>query len=123
MYFCKCVYANNNSYTGVTCGSEDRIMVGDSPRNITSPGYPMRYPNEAYCSWDLSAPDGYRVKLEFLFIHIEVCDGVQCNCDVLVVCLLISWNSLFCKIYAMNNIKTGMIYFKRTDICGISEST
>nr|XP_026689471.1 tolloid-like protein 1 [Ciona intestinalis] len=31
---------------------------------ITSPGYPNSYPNDAICNWTISAPEGWRIKLQ-----------------------------------------------------------
>nr|BAU69611.1 C1ra [Sphyrna zygaena]BAU69612.1 C1rb [Sphyrna zygaena] len=38
---------------------------------ISSPGYPVSYPNETESEWSLKVPQGYRVQLQFSYFEIE----------------------------------------------------
>ncbi|KAL9973059.1 hypothetical protein ACROYT_G019468 [Oculina patagonica] len=54
---------------------------------ITSPYYPRLYPDNQNCSWQITAPQGNRVKLEIaITLNIQQC-GLQpdCTCDYLQV--------------------------------------
>jgi len=43
----------------------------DYSGKITSPGYPSHYPNDVQCTWTISVPDGFIVKLTFKFFYME----------------------------------------------------
>ena len=38
---------------------------------ITSPGYPEQYPDNAVCAWVIKAQDNYRIRLTFVDFQIE----------------------------------------------------
>lgn len=42
----------------------DRVFSG-SAGNITSPGYPSHYPNNARCTYKINAPKGFIIQLGF----------------------------------------------------------
>jgi len=37
----------------------------ESTGNFSSPGYPNNYPNNAYCTWTITAPPGHVIFLSF----------------------------------------------------------
>ena len=47
----------------------DRLITGSSG-NITSPGYPSHYPNNARCTYKINAPKGSIIQLGFTFFHL-----------------------------------------------------
>ena len=63
---------------------------------IYSPGWPGRYPRNAFCQFKIQAPAGTTVSLYFNTFHIE--PHVNCNYDYLQV----SANNFF--IYLKNEI-------------------
>ena len=52
---------------------------------ITSPFYPRRYPNNQDCTWQITASNGNRLKLEIDSMDIFVCDINRCVCDYLEI--------------------------------------
>ncbi|XP_019619704.1 PREDICTED: dorsal-ventral patterning tolloid-like protein 1, partial [Branchiostoma belcheri] len=55
---------------------------GNSGR-FTSPGYPGNYPNNAYCTWQISVSTGYIVAIRFSAFSLE--DGINCGYDSLAI--------------------------------------
>ena len=52
---------------------------------ITSPFFPRKYPDNQNCSWQITARQGNRLKLEIaLRFNIQDC-GVDCTCDYLQI--------------------------------------
>ncbi|XP_078355205.1 tolloid-like protein 2 [Oculina patagonica] len=63
------------------------ITLTEASGVITSPFYPRMYPDNQNCSWQITAPQGNRVKLEIaITLNIKQC-GPQpdCTCDYLQV--------------------------------------
>lgn len=50
---------------------------------FNSPNYPSMYPNDLNCTWKLSVPQGYRVKLNFTQFELEWSE--ECRYDSVVV--------------------------------------
>ena len=72
------------------------LLVSVCPRNITltetsgvitSPFYPRKYPDNQNCSWQITARQGNRVKLESdMGLQIQQCGSKNaCTCDYLQV--------------------------------------
>lgn len=38
---------------------------------FASPNYPLHYPNNAYCVWTITVPQGSELRLDFLFFETE----------------------------------------------------
>ncbi|KAJ7357565.1 zymogen binding [Desmophyllum pertusum] len=47
-------------------------LVGTSG-NFASPNYPGNYPNNAYCVWTITVPQGSQLRIDFLFFETEKC--------------------------------------------------
>jgi len=45
-------------------------LVGTSG-NFASPNYPGNYPNNAYCIWTITVPQGLQFRIDFLFFETE----------------------------------------------------
>ena len=63
------------------------ITLTETSGVITSPFYPRKYPDNQNCSWQITAPQGNRIKLEIdMGLQIQQC-GPQnsCTCDYLQV--------------------------------------
>ncbi|XP_076803128.1 uncharacterized protein LOC143447081 [Clavelina lepadiformis] len=56
------------------------IEVTNDWKNIQSPGFPTKFPPQTQCYWRLMAPEGYRIKLQFLRFSLvaPTQDGI-CN--------------------------------------------
>jgi len=39
--------------------------------NLASPYYPDNYPNNAYCVWTITVPQGSQLRIDFLFFETE----------------------------------------------------
>ena len=64
------------------------ITLTETSGVITSPFYPRMYPDNQNCSWQITARQGYRVKLEIaITLNIQQCGSQQyeCSCDYLQV--------------------------------------
>ena len=47
---------------------------------ISSPYFRRKYPDNLTCSWEITAPQGHRVKLDINYrINIETCPACQCD--------------------------------------------
>ncbi len=53
------------------CGSSTIELTPGSPVNLTSPLYPNNYPLLTTCEYSISAPEGYKVLVEFLDVELE----------------------------------------------------
>ena len=51
--------------------------------SINSPGYPEKYPAGQSCSWNLTVPIGFKIKIEPFVHDIEYPDGMDCSNDYL----------------------------------------
>ena len=50
--------------------------------SISSPEYPLSYPDSVKCTWIIEVPEGYRVRLEFQSFQLETCTIPSvCTCD------------------------------------------
>ena len=45
--------------------------------SIFSPSYPEEYPNNKECSWHLSVPSGFKIRLKFLIFQLESSGSCQ----------------------------------------------
>lgn len=64
------------------------ITLTETSGVITSPFYPRMYPDNQNCSWQITARQGYRVKLEIeITLNVQQCGSQQyeCSCDYLQV--------------------------------------
>lgn len=65
---------------------------------IFSPNYPMQYPKDASCSWEIRAPTGYFIKLRILKFGLE--ESPSCKFDAITLKRWVknSWEgvALFC---------------------------
>lgn len=64
------------------CGpvpDSEPLMYGE----VQSPQYPQAYPPNLQQQWDLSVPEGYRIRLTFTHLDIEASTG--CHYDALTV--------------------------------------
>ena len=62
-------------YCVLACGGFFTSLIG----NITSPGFPNNYPNNARCTYEIYVPSDRRIVLEFQFYDFESC------CDRVVI--------------------------------------
>ncbi|XP_078692084.1 sushi, von Willebrand factor type A, EGF and pentraxin domain-containing protein 1-like [Branchiostoma floridae x Branchiostoma belcheri] len=67
--------------TSGQCGN--LTVLGGYYDRFTSPGYPGNYPNNAYCSWQISVSTGYVVAIRFRAFSLE--DETNCGYDSLAV--------------------------------------
>ena len=51
---------------------------------FSSPRFPLNYPGNVQCSWNISIPSGYTIYLTFLEFDVEEC-GDSCTCDYVEV--------------------------------------
>lgn len=62
------------------------ITLTETSGVITSPFFPRNYPDNQSCSWQITARQGNRVKLEIEnSLNIQQCGGAACTCDYLQV--------------------------------------
>ncbi|XP_076806589.1 cubilin-like isoform X2 [Clavelina lepadiformis] len=59
------------------CQSPVNIAVNSTTSNLTSPLYPMFYPNDITCVWNLKAATGRRVVIAFIRVKLQENDYVQ----------------------------------------------
>ena len=60
------------------------MILNETSGSITSPFLPRLYPDNQMCSWQITAKQGYRAKLEITEYNIQRC-GPDCKCDYLQV--------------------------------------
>ncbi|XP_046342042.2 tolloid-like protein 2 [Haliotis rufescens] len=66
---------------GLNCGSSLLSASTSTWRYLSSPGYPS-YNNNMDCKWKISAPDGYKIKVEIIVLSVEY--GATCAFDYLL---------------------------------------
>ena len=61
---------------------KDGVLRGISG-SLTSPGFPISYPNLVTCSWIIEAPENHFLQLTFETFELETCtiSLVVCSCD------------------------------------------
>ncbi|KAL8573023.1 hypothetical protein ACOMHN_010453 [Nucella lapillus] len=65
------------SFSPTTCGG-----ILDSPQVVlTSPNYPNNYDHDDFCVWKIVAPEGQRIRLQFIDFSLE--NHVNCRWDYL----------------------------------------
>ena len=55
---------------------------------FSSPNYPLRYKNNAWCEWLIKVPLNYNISLKFDDFHLETtssCMTASCDCDFVEV--------------------------------------
>ncbi|XP_046577746.1 tolloid-like protein 2 [Haliotis rubra] len=65
-----------------TCGTPDLRASPNTETYLTSPGYPSYYYYNLQCSWTISAPAGYKVKVSIVSLDIE--NSTSCEADYLL---------------------------------------
>lgn len=60
----------HRGYHPVQCGGNVTI---NNTGEITSPGFPLNYPNKANCEWKIYVDEGSRIKLTFMDFKVESC--------------------------------------------------
>ena len=66
------------SKTDTKCGGEVAIYINEE---ITSPGYPSKYPTDVDCKWSIRAQKGQTLKIEIFKLNIE--NDENCKFDYL----------------------------------------
>lgn len=59
------------------------LILGETSGVITSPNFPLNYPENQSCSWQIIARKGKRVKLVIQSLEIQYCRA--CSCDYLEI--------------------------------------
>lgn len=66
------------------CSSTNcNLVLTEAKGGITSPCYPLKYPNSQACKWIMQAPAGFIIQLSFLDFDLEEAPG--CIYDRVVV--------------------------------------
>ena len=52
------------------CGTNESIAIGNKGM-IRSPNYPNQFGYTNKCEWKITAPVGYKIKLEFLYLQVR----------------------------------------------------
>ncbi|XP_072044536.1 uncharacterized protein [Amphiura filiformis] len=72
-YLCLCADGSSGQNCEIVdCGPSVIELTPGTPLNLTSPLYPENYPPDATCEYTVSAPDGYKVLVEFLDFDLEL---------------------------------------------------
>lgn len=63
---------------------------------IQSPGYPDAYPSDSEVTWNITVPEGFRIKLYFMHFNLEssyLCeyDYVKVRCDIPLPWQVLYW--------------------------------
>ena len=53
------------------CGEDKPKMISGSTGELTSPNYPLDYPNDADCQWHIKVDDGFTIQLTFIYFNVE----------------------------------------------------
>lgn len=66
----------------------DAIELTDMFGEIQSPNFPDSYPSDSEVTWNISVPDGFKIKLYFMHFDLEssyLCeyDYVKVSCDIM----------------------------------------
>ena len=67
------------SLIAFNCGGIETKSSG----SITSPGFPLPYPNDVLCTWMIVAPRGHKVSIEFTNFKLE--QDTDCSKDYLLI--------------------------------------
>ena len=58
-----------------------KILSGTNG-SLTTPRFPVRYPNSVKCTWIIQVPEGFQVRLRFDSFRLETCTLPSvCSCD------------------------------------------
>ncbi|XP_055887821.1 CUB and sushi domain-containing protein 3-like isoform X3 [Biomphalaria glabrata] len=70
----KCGCSGNTYYnsSSMTCVSNYQYELRSSSGSISSPGYPINYPDNSNITWLISGEDGYMVILDINIVDIEI---------------------------------------------------
>lgn len=65
----------------------DAVELTDMFGEIQSPNFPDSYPSDSEMTWNISVPDGFKIKLYFMHFDLEssyLCeyDYVKVSCDI-----------------------------------------
>lgn len=60
------------------------ILLTNMSGWFSTPNFPLNYPDEKQCSWNITIPAGYKIYLTFLEFELEEC-GSGCTCDYVEV--------------------------------------
>lgn len=65
----------------------DAVELTDMFGEIHSPNFPDSYPSDSEMTWNISVPDGFKIKLYFMHFDLEssyLCeyDYVKVSCDI-----------------------------------------
>ena len=64
---------------------------------FSTPNFPLNYPDDKQCSWNITISAGYKIYLTFLEFELEEC-GSGCTCDYVEVSLFMTSKKLFLDI-------------------------
>ncbi|XP_046365995.1 cubilin-like [Haliotis rufescens] len=64
------------------CGLSDLYASSAAWTNLTSPGYPSNYFNNLNCLWTISAPAGYKIKVDVVYLIMQY--SPACSKDYLL---------------------------------------
>ena len=70
---------NNIAFHSSDCGQRLKDPLG----YIQSPGYPRAYPAGKDCVWQINAPSGFRIKIQFHVFHFREVDSSRGCLDFL----------------------------------------
>ncbi|XP_072043139.1 uncharacterized protein [Amphiura filiformis] len=72
-YLCLCAHGSSGKNCEIVdCGTSTIELTPGTPLNLTSPLYPENYPLDTTCEYTVSAPNGYKVLVEFLDFDLEL---------------------------------------------------
>ncbi|CCD70820.2 Zinc metalloproteinase nas-39 [Caenorhabditis elegans] len=74
---CACRVGYSLSSNGFSCDSTCGGYLKASNGSISSPNFPEMYPNSKTCIWEIEAPDGYHIFLNFTKFNVE---GMKTEC-------------------------------------------
>lgn len=65
----------------------DAVELTDMFGEIQSPNFPDSYPSDSEMTWNISVPDGFKIKLYFMHFDLEssyLCeyDYVKVSCEI-----------------------------------------
>lgn len=75
------------SFCALLLSAADAIELTDMFGEIQSPNFPDSYPSDSEVTWNISVPDGFKIKLYFMHFDLEssyLCeyDYVKVSCDI-----------------------------------------